>query len=77
VPAVDLDYLDASRGEDGVERGGELRVPVPDQEPKVIRPRVEVHDQVAGLLGHPHPGGVGRDPREVDPPLLNLDDEEP
>jgi hypothetical protein len=48
-----LEHLDADRGEDPVERGGELRVSIPDQEPEPIGSLAEVHRQVAGLLGHP------------------------
>jgi len=39
----------------GVEGGGELAVPVTDQEPEPVGAVAEVHDQVAGLLGHPRP----------------------
>src|SRR6476469_3961363 len=48
--------------EDGVERGGELAVPIADQEPEPIAAIAEVHQQVAGLLGDPGAGGVGGDP---------------
>ena len=41
--------------EDGVEGGGELAVPVADQEPELGGAVVEVHEQVAGLLGRPRP----------------------
>jgi len=59
------DDADAGAGEDCVERGRELAVPVTDQETKLVGPVAEVHDQVAGLLGDPGPGGVGGDPGEV------------
>src|SRR3954462_14181009 len=36
--------------EDGVERGGELAVPVADQEPELVGVFAEVHEKVAGLL---------------------------
>jgi hypothetical protein len=58
---------DVGAGEDGVEGGGELAVPVADQEPKLVGAVAEVHQQVAGLLGHPAAGRVGGDPREVYP----------
>ena len=47
--------LDAFGGEDGVEAGGVLGVPVADEEPKGC---LEVHEQGTGLLGHPRPGRV-------------------
>ena len=59
------DDPDVGAGEDSVERGGELAVPVADQEPELVGAVAEVHEQVAGLLGHPVPGGVGGDPRDV------------
>ena len=51
--------------EDGVEGGGELAIPVTDQEPEPLGALAEVHQQVAGLVGHPVPGGMGGDPGEV------------
>ncbi len=62
----DLHDLDAGVGEDGVERGGELASPVADQEPEVVGPFVEVHEQVAGLLGGPCPVGVRGGAEDVD-----------
>ena len=44
-------------GEHGVERGGELAVPVADQEPEPVGVLAEVHEQVAGLLGDQSPVG--------------------
>jgi hypothetical protein len=67
-------HLDASRGEHGVERGGELAVVVADQIPQPMRLLVEVHQQVAGLLGRPSSGGVGGDPGQMHTPPLHLDD---
>ena len=46
-------------GEHGVERRGELGIPVPDQELEAISLALEVHQQVTGLLGHPLADGVG------------------
>ena len=45
------DDADVGSGEDGVERGGELGVAVPDQKPEAVAGVVEVHEQVTGLLG--------------------------
>src|SRR4029453_7289954 len=47
----DLHGVDAGVGEDGVERGGELAGAVADEEPEEDGAFVEVHLQVAGLLG--------------------------
>jgi hypothetical protein len=71
-----LDDADADRGEDGVERGGEFGVAVPDQEPELAPGVVEAHDQVAGLLGQPGAGGVGGDAEDVHAAGGVLDDEE-
>ena len=46
-------HPDPLSGEDRVERGGELRVPIADQIPEPAGAVVEAHKQVAGLLGHP------------------------
>jgi hypothetical protein len=51
----------ADRGEHHVERRGELRIPVPDQDFQSVTAALEVHQQVAGLLGHPRAGRVGGD----------------
>ena len=63
-------------GEDGVERGGELAVPVADQEPEPVGAIAEVHQQVAGLLGDPGAGGVGGDPGDVHVAAAVLDHDE-
>jgi hypothetical protein len=47
------DDADVGAGEHLVECGGELAVPVTDQEPKLLGVVAEVHEQVAGLLGDP------------------------
>jgi hypothetical protein len=61
----DLDDLDVYGGEHRVERGGELGVAVPDQEPECAGSVVEVDDQVAGLLGGPVAGRMGGDAEDV------------
>ena len=61
-PDRGADDADIGTGEDRVERGGELAVPVADQEPEPVGAFAKVHQQVAGLLGDPGPGGVGGDP---------------
>ena len=66
----------ACAGEDGVERSGELAVPVADQEPEPVGAVAEVHQQVAGLLGDPGPGGMGGDPGDMYAAAVMLDDDE-
>jgi hypothetical protein len=56
---------DVGAGEHRVEGGGELAVPVADQEPELLGVVAEVHQEVAGLLGERGVGGVGGDPRDV------------
>jgi hypothetical protein len=67
-----LDHVDADRGEDGVEGGGELGVAIPDEEPEAAAGVVEIHDEVASQLGEP---GAG-DTKDVHTPGGVLDDEE-
>src|SRR6266545_1890791 len=45
-------HLDPLGGEDRVERGGELRIPVPDQEPELADAVLQAHEQAAGMLRH-------------------------
>src|SRR5690349_14173893 len=61
------DHVDALGGEDGVEGSGELRVPVPDQEPEGRGPIAEIDQDVACLLRRPGGGGVGGDAEDVHP----------
>ncbi len=71
-----LDDPDIDRGEHGIEGGGELGVAVADEEPEAPIGLVEVHEQVAGLLGQPLPGGAGGDAHDMDAAGGVLDDEE-
>jgi hypothetical protein len=71
VPGWDLHDLGADGGEHGVKRGGELGVAVADQVPESLRPVVQVHQQVAGLLCDPLAGGVGGDPGGLSEGLCN------
>jgi len=59
------DDADVGAGEDRVEAGGELAVAVADQEPELVGLLAEVHERVAGLLGHLGAGGMGGDGGEV------------
>ena len=52
--------LGADRGEDLVEAGGELGVPVADEEAHPPAGVLEIGAEVAGHLGHPGAVGVGR-----------------
>jgi hypothetical protein len=70
------DDADVGTGEYRVEGGGELAVAVADQELKAVGVLAEVHEQVAGLLGHPRPGGVGGDPGEVHAAAAVLDNDQ-
>jgi hypothetical protein len=55
---------------------GELGVAVPDEEPEATAGVVEVHEQVAGLLGQPGAGGMRGDAEDVYAAGGVLDDEE-
>jgi hypothetical protein len=72
-PNWGADDGDVGAGEHGVESGGELGISVADQEPELLGAVAEVHQQVAGLLGDPGAGGMGRDPAEVHPAAAVLD----
>jgi len=62
-PHVAKHAADASGGEDRVERGGEVRATVADHELDPVCLVAEIHEEVAGLLGGPLPGGMQGDPR--------------
>src|SRR6266702_8865479 len=57
---------DPSVGEDGIERGGEVRAAVADHELDPAGLVAKVHDQVAGLLGGPFPGGMEGESEDAD-----------
>jgi hypothetical protein len=71
-----LDDPDADRGEHRVECRGELGVPVPDQELEAVGVAFQGHEQVAGLLGHRCPRGVGGHASQVDAARTVLDEEQ-
>ena len=71
-----LDDADVDGGEHRVERGGELGVAIANQEPDAAAGVVEIHDEVAGLLGQPGAGRVGGDAEDVYAAGGVLDDEE-
>ncbi|GAB3002981.1 hypothetical protein GCM10027184_69800 [Saccharothrix stipae] len=70
------DDLDARVGEDVVESGGILAVPVADQEPCGAARIVEVHDEVPGGLGDPGCGRVRSGAEDPDPAAGVLDHRE-
>jgi hypothetical protein len=72
----DLHNVDAFGGEDGVESGGELAVPVADQEVEGAGLITEVHQQVAGGLSCPGVCGVSGHAEEMDPAGADLHDEQ-
>jgi hypothetical protein len=71
-----LDDADVSGGEDSVEGCGELGVAVPDEELEATADVVEVHEQVASLLGQPGAGWMRSDAEDVHSPGSVLNDEE-
>ena len=71
-----LDDPDALGAEHLVEAGGELRVSVADEELGRSGTLGQDETQVAGLLGDPLPHWIGGDAREVDPPGVDLDEEQ-
>ena len=70
------DHPRAVTGEDVVLRGGELAVPVTDEEPEPPGPPAEVHQEVAGLLGSPGSGRMGGDAQDVHGAGLDLHHEQ-
>lgn len=71
-----LDDPRAGRGEHPVEHGGELGVPVPDQEFEAVSVILEVHQEITGLLGHPRARGMGGDSGQVHAPGAMLNEEQ-
>ena len=65
---------DPGDGEHGVEGGGELRVPVAEQELDGLDAPVEVHQQVAAQLCHPSVAGMRGHAEDADPAGGVLDD---
>ena len=59
---------DPGIGEDGVERGREVRAAVADHEVDSVCLLVKVHEEVAGLLGGSFAGGMEGDAEDADAP---------
>jgi hypothetical protein len=70
------DDLGADRAPHVVEGPGELGVTVADQVRDATPAVLEAGGEVAGLLGNPLPGGVGRDAAHMHPSGLDLDEEQ-
>ena len=68
-------YLDPACGEDRVERGCELGVPVPDQVGELVPSVGQVGGELAGQLRGPGCGREPSDAQQVHVPRLVLDDE--
>ena len=68
--------IDAGGGQDCIERGGELAGAVAGEEPERGGTVVEVHQQVAGLLGSPGAGRLAGRFEEVHVAAANLEGEE-
>jgi hypothetical protein len=60
-------------GNDRVERGRELPVPIADQEPELPDAVFEAHEQVAGLLRHPLSQWMRCHTEHVNPARADLD----
>jgi hypothetical protein len=74
--APGADSLDAERGEHRVKAGGELGVPVADEEPETLAGIFDVGSEVPCHLGHPWAVRVGGDTEDVDDASLQLDHEQ-
>jgi hypothetical protein len=76
APELGADDADVGAGEHRVKVGYEFAVPVADQDSEPLGVVAEVHQQVAGLLGHPRAGGMCGDPGEVHAAAAVLDHHE-
>src|SRR6187551_2855971 len=64
----DLHGVEPDAGQGGIEGGGELAGSVADEEPEAGGAVVEVHQQVAGLLGGPGSSWMARRAEDVQVP---------
>jgi hypothetical protein len=71
-----LDDPDPLRAKHLVETRRELGVPIPDEELSCARSACKVEAQIAGVLDNPLPHWVGGDPTQIEPPGVNLDEEQ-
>jgi hypothetical protein len=75
-PHRSAQHLDPFSGKHCIERRGELRIPIADQEPEAADTIVKGHEQIPGLLGYPHPRRLRGHTKHVDPPGRDLDHEQ-
>ena len=68
--------LDTDRREHRIERRGELRVAVTDEEPQAIHSVTEFHQQIPGPLHHPVRSRMSRHPHDAHPASVVFDDEQ-
>jgi len=71
-----LHRVDALGGEHRIERCGVFGVSVADEEAELGDPFVEFHQQIAGDLRGPGPGGMRGHAEDVDAPCADLHDEQ-
>jgi len=71
-----LDHPDALSAEDLIEGRAELGVPIVEQEADGVVTVIQLHDEVARLLGHPRTVGVARAPGQMHAPPSQLDEEQ-
>src|SRR5215216_4344500 len=70
------DHLDPLGAKDLVEAAAELPVPIVDQQPEPPLMLAQLHEEVAGLLGHPGAVRVGCAGDELEPARRRRDEEE-
>lgn len=75
-PHRGADHSDPVRGKDVIEGGGELRVAVTDQHLEPVGLRAHLHQQLAGPLRDPGPGGVRGDAGQPHAAPVEFDDEQ-
>lgn len=71
-----LHHRDAHGGEDLIEDGSELAVPIADQETEHCCSLTEVDQEIAGLLSSPGAGRVGGHAQDVDAPRTDFHHEQ-
>jgi hypothetical protein len=73
-PVGQLDHLHALASEDVIEGSAELGVAIAKQKADLLAGVLKPPGQVASLLGHPFPAGVGGNPGQMDPAAADLDE---
>ena len=75
-PRRNLQHVNAVACEDLIEAAGELRVPIPNQEPERAGPVRQIGEKITGLLGNPCAIRVGGHAEHVHEPGADLHHEE-